>query len=78
MRIRPVAQKKDGRTKNGKGFSRGELREVGIDSKQALRLAIAIDLRRRTKHEENIRTLKHHLQGFKSSKTRKKRQKHAS
>jgi len=78
MRIRPVAQKKDGRTKEGKGFSKGELREVGIDSKQALRLAIAIDLRRRTKHEENIRTLKQHLQGFKSSKTRKKRQKHAS
>jgi len=77
MRIRPVAQKKDGRTKEGKGFSKGELREVGIDSKQALRLAIAIDLRRRTKHEENIRTLKQHLQGFKSSKTRKKRQKRA-
>ena len=75
MGIRPVVLKKDGRTKNGKGFSRGELREVGVDSRQALRLAIPIDLRRRTKHEENIRTLKQHFQGFKSSKTRKKRQK---
>jgi len=73
MKIRPIVQKKNDRTREGKGFSRDELKEVGIDSKQALRLKIPIDLKRKTKHENNVKTLKHYLKSSKSSKTRKKR-----
>ena len=76
MKIRPIVRKKKGRTREGKGFSRDELKEVGIDSNQALRLKIAIDLKRRTKHESNVKTLKHYLKSSKSSKIRKKRQPH--
>ena len=77
MKIQPIVQKKNGRMREGKGFSRGELREVGIDFKQALRLKIPIDLRRKTKHEENVKILKRHLQGLKSSKPLKKRKSRA-
>ena len=73
MKTRPIVQKKNSRTREGKGFSTGELKEARIDSKQALRLAFPIDLRRKTKHEENVKTLKQYLQSLKPSKLRKKR-----
>lgn len=73
MNIRSTVQKKDGRTREGKGFSKGELREVGMGLKQALRLKIPIDLRRKTKHKKNVKTLKQHLKGLKPSKISKKR-----
>ena len=77
MKIRPTVQKKNGRMREGKGFSKGELRNVGIDFKQALRLKIPIDLRLKTKHEENVKTLKRHLKSLKPSKPRKKRKSRA-
>jgi len=77
MKIRPVVCKKRNRLREGKGFSRGELREVGIDFKQALKLKIPIDLRRKTKHKDNIKTLNHHLKGLKSPKPGKKRKSRA-
>jgi hypothetical protein len=45
----------------GKGFSKSELKEAGIDFKQALRLAMPVDLRRRTRHEENVNVIRQHL-----------------
>ena len=77
MKIRPTVQKKNVRIREGKGFSKGELREAGMDFKQAFRLGIPIDLRRKTKHEENIKTLKQHLKSLKTSKPRKKRKSRA-
>lgn len=70
-------RKKNGRVREGKGFSKGELREAGMDFKQALRLKIPIDLKRKTKHEDNIKTLKQHLKSLKPSKPRKKRKSRA-
>ncbi len=61
MRAHSVIRKKNGRTRRGKGFSRGELREAELDCKQALKLGIPIDRRRKTKHLENIRILKQYL-----------------
>lgn len=66
MEIQSIVQKEKGKTRKGKGFSRGELKEVGTDFKQALRLGIPIDLRRKTKHKENIKILKGHLHKLKS------------
>jgi len=84
MRIQSAVRKKDGRTKEGRGFSRGELKEAGVNLKHALKLEIPIDLRRKTKHEENVKMLKQHLRSLvkrkrlprkvKKSSTRKKRE----
>ncbi|MFQ6081175.1 MAG: ribosomal protein L13e [Candidatus Bathyarchaeia archaeon] len=61
MRARSVVRKRNGRTRRGRGFSRGELREIELDFKQALKLGIPIDRRRKTKHEENIKILERYL-----------------
>jgi hypothetical protein len=49
------------KSRKGKGFSRGELKEVGLSIKQALKLGIQIDPRRSTRHGENVKTLKTYL-----------------
>jgi len=49
------------KSRKGKGFSRGELKEVGLSLKQALKLGIQIDARRSSKHGENVKTLKTYL-----------------
>jgi len=60
LKIHPMVARKDGKMRFGKGFSRGELKEAGVDFKQALKLTIPVDLRRRTRHEENVNVLKQH------------------
>jgi len=62
MSVQSIVEKRGGETRKGKGFSKGELREVGIDFQTALRLRIPIDKRRNTKHTENVKTLKQHRQ----------------
>ena len=47
--------------RNGRGFSRGELKEAGLSLNQALKLGIQVDPRRSTKHDENMKTLKKYL-----------------
>jgi len=64
MNVQSTVQKKGKRTKGGRGFSRGELREVGIDVKRALKLSIPVDSRRKTKHEENVKRLKKYLRSL--------------
>jgi ribosomal protein L13E len=56
MRVRPVVKRKR-KAREGKGFSREELREVGLSFGEALRQGIPIDTRRSTKHEENVKKL---------------------
>jgi len=56
-----MVARKDGKMRFGKGFSKGELKEAGVDFKQALRLTIPVDLRRRTRHEENVNVLRQQL-----------------
>ncbi|MCE4617581.1 MAG: 50S ribosomal protein L13e [Desulfurococcales archaeon] len=48
--------------RTGKGFSKGELEAVGLTIKKALTLGIPVDKRRRSKHEENIETLRKFLE----------------
>ena len=83
MKIQSVVQKRKDGTRKGKGFSRGELKEAKIDFKQALKFAIPLDLRRKTKHPENVKIIKEHMRklGLKSKKRKKevlpdKRRKH--
>jgi len=73
MRIQSTVQKKGGETKAGRGFSRDELTEAGLDPKKALRLGISIDLRRKTKHKENVKTLKQHVRSLTKKRKRQPR-----
>jgi len=52
----------------GRGFSKGELEAVGLTFKEALKLGIPIDKRRRTIHEWNIEILKGYLEKIKFKK----------
>ena len=53
--------KRGRKSSKGRGFSRKELKEVGLSLKQALALGIPIDPKRSTQHRENVETLKTHL-----------------
>jgi len=44
--------------RDGKGFSREELKKAGTNMAEALKLRIPLDPRRKTAHEENIETVK--------------------
>lgn len=63
MKVRAIVYR--GRKKRfGKGFSREELKAVGLSVRKALALKIPVDLRRRTKHDENIKSLKEYLESI--------------
>lgn len=65
--------RKDGKQRNGRGFSKGELKEVGLCLKDALRRKIPIDAKRGSVHKENVGTLKIFLETHKvASKPEKK------
>lgn len=61
MKIIATVRKKDGRPKEGHGFSLEELRKAELDMKKALKLKIPVDVRRRSSHDENVEALKAHL-----------------
>ena len=50
--------KRSTRMRNGKGFSKAELKDTGLSFNEALKQGIQIDPRRSTKHKENVKTLK--------------------
>ncbi|MER3601420.1 MAG: 50S ribosomal protein L13e [Nitrososphaerota archaeon] len=47
-----------GQRREGRGFSLAELRLAGLTLKQARKLGLRLDPRRRTAHEENVKELK--------------------
>jgi len=57
MSIKAVVKRKR-KTREGKGFNKEELKEVGLSFKQALKLRIPIDIRRSTIYKENVKKLK--------------------
>jgi large subunit ribosomal protein L13e len=58
MALKPKVFKKGGKQRCGKGFSREELKKAGINLKEALKLGIPVDFRRRTTHNENVDAVK--------------------
>jgi len=53
-----TVEKKLGRTRTGRGFSREELIEAGFDFRQALVLQLPVDPRRKRRQDRNVKTLK--------------------
>ena len=66
--MKPLVFKKGRKQRLGKGFSLGELKGVKLSLKQALKLGIPVDSRRRTVHEENVKALEEFLAQFSKAK----------
>ena len=60
--IKPIITKQNGKRRPGKGFSPDEIKEAGLDAGSARKLGVPVDRKRRTSHEENIETLKAHME----------------
>jgi len=76
--IKPIIFKKGGKKRCGKGFSREELKKARLSLREALKLSIPIDSRRKTIHEENVNTIKRLLESKKKASKPKKRRKSKS
>lgn len=76
--IKPIIFKKDGKKRYGKGFSREELKKARLTLREALKLSIPIDSRRKTFHEENVNTIKRFLKSKKKASKPKRRRKSKS
>jgi ribosomal protein L13E len=76
--IKPIIFKKDGKKRYGKGFSREELKKARLSLREALKLSIPIDSRRKTIHEENVNKIKRFLKIKKKDSKPKKRRKSKS
>jgi large subunit ribosomal protein L13e len=66
VKAEPVVFKKNGKSRRGKGFSREELKKAGLGFREALKLGVPTDSRRRTLHEENVKDVKSFLKGKKT------------
>ncbi len=60
--IEPKVFKKNGKQRVGRGFSRGELKKAGSSLKEALKLGVPVDDKRKTVHENNVEAVKAFLQ----------------
>jgi large subunit ribosomal protein L13e len=55
---KPRVFKEEGKQRSGRGFSREELKKAGSNMKEALRLGLLVDPRRKTAHDENVEAVK--------------------
>lgn len=71
---RPIVKSPGRKTfRIGRGFSLGELAEVGLDMDRARRLGIAVDRRRKTVRKENIEALKAYIESMDKSSIKNSR-----
>lgn len=60
--VKVAILKPDGKQRNGKGFSKAEVKKAGLDAVSARRLGLPVDPRRRTVHDENVAAVKAHCE----------------
>jgi len=65
--IRARIIQRGSRAREGKGFSREELKEAELTPGEARRLGIPVDTRRKTNYEDNVETLKEYLKEAKKA-----------
>ena len=58
--IKAIINNQNGDTKQGKGFSLSELKEAGLTKQDAKQIGIPLDIKRKSKHEANVLSLKAH------------------
>jgi ribosomal protein L13E len=56
--IKPKVTKPGGKTRSGKGFSQEELKKAGLNKTEVKKLGVPVDKRRKTAHDQNVKTLK--------------------
>ncbi|MCS7364239.1 MAG: ribosomal protein L13e [archaeon GB-1867-035] len=75
-KVKPPALIRHGRIvkkwKIGRGFSIGELKEAGLTVKEALKLGLRIDKRRKSIHEENIEIIRKYIGKLKGTNSEEK------
>jgi len=67
--------KRGGKQRYGKGFSVEELKKAGLSVKEAIKLGIPTDPRRKTAHDKNVETVKSFLEKRKPKPKRKQKSK---
>ena len=73
---RPKVLKNDGKQRFGRGFSREELKKAGSSLKEAVKLGLLVDDKRKTVHDQNVEAAKTFLQERRpTSKPKKPRRK---
>ena len=60
-RIKPKVTKRGGKKRSGKGFSQEELKKAGLNKTEAKKLEIPVDKRRKTAHDQNVKTIKTYM-----------------
>jgi ribosomal protein L13E len=60
--IKAAVTSQNGKHRLGRGFSPDEIKEAGLSDADVRSLAVPIDRKRHTSHEENIECLKAHLE----------------
>ncbi len=70
--IKPIVTAQKGKERKGRGFSPDEIKEAGLTALDIRNLALPIDRKRKTSHEENIETLKAHMEKPAATKKEKK------
>jgi len=70
--VKPPALVKYGKVvkpwREGRGFSIGELKQAGLTVSEARKLGLRVDKRRKSVHEENVKSLKEYLSKVKKQK----------
>ena len=64
--IKAVITKQNGKQSTGRGFSPSELEKAGVNKQQAKQMGIPVDVKRKSAHDENIATLKAHVEKAKA------------
>ena len=70
--IKPKIIKPNGKQREGRGFSREELKKAGLNKTEAARIGIPTDPRRKTAHDENVEAIKAYAEKKKAEAKPKK------
>ena len=69
--IKPKILKPNGKQREGRGFSRGEIGKAGLVVAEAAKLGLPVDCRRQTVHDENVEIVKAYVEKQKAEAKKK-------